>query len=200
MRQLQLEADRDASARLVTKKYMEQGYVKEGEISPIQHFLRTDSSAVFGAFVNDELYGTIAIVSDNEQGLPMEAMYQEELRALRGAHGILGEVVQFAIDQDICKNYLSQGEVNIASVPLFASVLKYAVTHKISVLVISVNPKHVALYHHIGFTIFGEEKHYEAVSAPAVPMMLETSYLESDEFSKNMLGKAIRVFLSSGAL
>ena len=192
-------AEKEHAAAIVYKKYSEEGYIHDGEEKSvlISSYLQEDISSTFGAFVGGEMYGTISLVSDGKDGLPMDSIYKHEVDIFRDAHYTIAEVVQFALDKDIAKKHLASLEVQVAAIPLFGYLLSHADKHKIDYLFISVNPKHVTFYELIGFKKFGEEKHYESVGAPAVAMSFLMKDMHGDSFGKNAITKMIATFFNA---
>ena len=191
-------SEKEKASAIVNKKYREEGYVRDEQdtISKIASYIVEENSVIFGAFVGNEIFGTLAFVFDEERGLPMEAIYKEEVNILRGKGFKVGEVVQFAVDQDIAKKHLSSVEVQLAAVPLFGRLLSYAKKKNFDYLCISVNPKHVSFYSLIGFEKIGELKHYASVDAPAVAMSFSLKEIDNTDFGKNAVTKMIKYFFS----
>lgn len=185
------DSDHDRASALVYKKYQQSNYIKEGENLSIQQYLKKESSITFGAYACGVMYGTVSLVFDNPEGLPLETIFKDEVTSLRQEGKKLAEAVQFAVDQDICKQVLPPHEVFFATLPLFARIIQEAKNREVDTLLISVNPKHVSFYEKVGFTIFGEEKHYGAVSAPAIAMSLSLATLTTPLFQESMIGKKI---------
>lgn len=192
-------SEKESAAGIVYKKYKAEGYLhEEGESSNvISSFLRKDSSDTFGVFAGGEMYGTLSLIFDTKNGLPMDSIYKNEVDTLREKKYVLGEIVQFALDKELASKHLSRLEVPMSSLPLFGYLLSQAEKNKIDHLCISVNPKHVSFYSLIGFETFGEVKHYESVDAPAVAMVFSMSNLHSESFKKNTITKMIATFFNS---
>ena len=140
------------------------------------------------------MYGTISIVLNDTCPLPMDQLYKTEVDILRNKKYKVAEVVQFAVDQNISKKYLSFSEASLSATPLFGIVLACAKEKEVDYLCISVNPKHINFYSLVGFQIIGDEKHYASVNAPAVAMCLSVKDAYSDIFVNSTIGRIIHEF------
>lgn len=102
----QTPAERLAAARLVGAMYMNEGYLAQmvataGEppaFYALHHLL--DETLVFVArdAVSGEVAGALAMVIDSPAGLPMDALYREDLDTLRAAGKKLCEFCSLAVD------------------------------------------------------------------------------------------------------
>lgn len=193
-RKLTQSFEKESAALIVNKKYSEQGYGPQGLDKEIGTYLTAESSLVFWAFVDNVMYGTVSIVFNDNSSLPMDQLYKEEVDILRKENYKVAEVVQFAVDQDISKKYLSFAEASLSAAPLFGIVLAYAKEKGVDYLCISVNPKHVNFYSQIGFHIIGDEKYYTSVNAPAVAMCLSIKDTFSHNFVNSTIGRIIHEF------
>ncbi len=151
--------ERAAARAIVRRAYAAQGYDTSDAIS---RYLEDDSATTFGLFRDDTLYGTISIVIDSADGLPMDAIYTEELSTWRAGRTRIAEVVQFAVDPD------QRAGSPFETAPLFAAVLARAIEARVRHLCISINPKHDRFYRMLGFEQVGALKHYGSVDAPAI--------------------------------
>jgi hypothetical protein len=166
------EAEELQAARaLVTRRYAAQGYATDGAFDA---YLENPATTTFGLFEGDILCGTISLVPDGQQGLPMDSVYREELAPLRAKGKRLAEVVQFAVD-DERHTGLSALAGSLVAIPLFGDVLSRAIEQHIDTLCISINPKHDRFYAMLGFREIGALKQYGAVEAPAIGRVLDVS-------------------------
>lgn len=198
-RKLTESSEKERAAMIVDKKYRKEGYITEGE--PKRHgiasYLTEENSEIIGIFADKVMYGTLSLAFDGGDGLPMDSIYKDEIDIFRLKKHKIGEVVQFALDQDIAKEHLSLLEAPVAAVPLFGYLLSYAKKNEFDYLCISVNPKHVSFYKLLGFEQFGDLKHYASVDAPAVALALKMENVTSDTFGNNAITKMIKTFFSS---
>lgn len=155
---------------IVAGEYAAQGYISAHD----EHLVR--SSHYDGAwgvrFAVEEqgenrTIGTIALVIDSEEKLPMDALYHDELDLLRQRGLRIAEVGQFAVLRDTPMHkrlYIVR--------KLFATIISELEERAIDAVVITVNPKHDNAYTMFGFSTFGNIKPYAAVGgAPAVPKL-----------------------------
>ncbi len=142
---------------LVEKVYTKKGYTFSKNFQPAD---------VFYVAVEGIITATISIVPDSlSDGLPLDKIYKEEARELRNRYGTIGEVIEFAVDDD---NPKASG-LRTLVLPLFREILYCARTKKINVLGITVNPIDTRFYSLLGFQ--GDctvEKTHPGVGAPAV--------------------------------
>ena len=164
-RVIQNDVDRLAARAIVKRAYEAQGY---GTGSRIAQYLQGPDAITFGLIRDDTLYGTISVVVDSEQGLPMDTIYADELSPWRSLGEKLAEVVQFAVDHDVYAAAFGTKPTLFGAVPLFAAALSHALAKNIDYLCISINPKHDHFYNMLGFKQIGARKQYESVGAPAI--------------------------------
>jgi len=175
--------------RLITAVYEKSGYVREGESSALSRFLASTATATFIARAADRIVGTISVISDSPEGLPMDLLYKNELAPLRQRGLLLAEVGQFAIEPEVGL------KDRTLSLSLFKLALHYGLRKGFDLFCITVNPKHEAFYRSMGFEIFAETRDYPSVeNAPAVPMTLDLKKLAAlagSGASMNILVKEI---------
>jgi hypothetical protein len=152
---------------LVYREYLRQGYIKDFKQSGlhlnIHHIL--PETAVF-ILKSAKVISTLTHITDTELfGLPMDSLYQEELKPLRDAGRKLVELSSLATSREACGRNLF--------LYLFREVYWYALRRNIQDFCIMVNPKHARFYNEIFFfQEIGPEKHYSRVGAPAVALRL----------------------------
>jgi len=152
--------------QLVYKNYLKSEYV-DPHPSEMRYgaFNALPSTATFVAKLNDEIVTTASVVFDSPLGLPLEAIYHDEVEGLRAEHLRLCEVTMLA----------DRRRLGFRALPsilnLFRLILRYALTfEKTTDVVISVNPSHDAFYtKYLPFSDLGPLRYYPAVkNAPAV--------------------------------
>ena len=173
-----IACDRDEflnAFRLVYQSYLHCGLVRPNpdlvRITPYQMLPTTE---VFVATKEDQVVATVSLVKDGKLGLPMEAVFGEEVgrRRLQGVH--LGEVSCLA----------SRERSLMRSLPvvlrLMGLMAQCAQRRGVNQLIIAVHPKHAKFYQSfIAFEPIGDERPYGAVcDKPAVAMMLDLDRLE----------------------
>lgn len=169
-----LATDRDAleeAFRLVHDQYVAQGYMDphpSGWRLSIHNAL--PSTRVFVARAGGRVVATITLIVDSPLGLPMDEIYADDLRGLRGERRDLAEVSGLAVHPD----YQSSGVAILLR--LFRMLVLYAAEMaRLSDLCIAVNPHHAAFYRKaFHFRILGGLKQYRKVNgAPAVALRLD---------------------------
>ncbi len=164
----------EKSSQLVRKEYLKEGYIDKAERSkknPVSHGNLLPVSVTFQAGIGETLLATISIVTDGARGMPMEAIYKEEVNALRNKNRKIAEISQLAINREhmegIGKNKIKAQSLVLLS--LFRVVFYYAHFHDIDTLCIAINPKHEGFYDSLGFQSIGTLKYYSSVNnAPAL--------------------------------
>jgi hypothetical protein len=155
--------------KLIKRMYSWRGY----DTGSASVFSQDDNRVTFEASSKHELFGTLTLGIDSEQGLLADELYGKEIDAFRLKNKKVCEVSKLAIDS----KYGSK-EV-LAS--LFHLAYIYARTiHKASDAFIEVNPRHAGFYKRmLGFQPIGEIRTCERVGAPAVLLHLELDYMDA---------------------
>ncbi|MCA9238322.1 MAG: hypothetical protein KDA44_22775 [Planctomycetales bacterium] len=139
-------------------------------ITPHQLHPCTD---VFVALLRGEVISTLSLVRDGELGLPLEAVYPDEVRARRAAGIRLGEVSCLADRRREPARFFG----------LFSDLARLmtqtAERDGIDQLLIAVHPRHARMYRRaMGFEQVGEYREYEAVNGnPAVALCLDLKFV-----------------------
>lgn len=194
-RELEDEGERLAARRIVERAYAAQGYdTKNGAIAA---YLQGSGAATFGLFANETLYGTLSLVPDGPDGLPMDAIYRKELAPWRAEGKKLAEVVQFAVDHETYRRAAGKNPSPLVAVPLFVAVLSRAIKAGLDYLCISINPAHDRFYDMLGFKQIGPLKQYDSVNAPAIARALYVPHWQQNPTIKTFLGKEILRGVSS---
>lgn len=180
-----IESDFTSIVELVRRVYAKEGYVKAGDTNyGISAFI--GKSYTFSTYAqhqgSTDIIGTISVVSDNSEGLPMDTIYREELQVYRSNEKKIAEACQFAIDTDLfgipttlCGEETLKLEV---SVGLIRTAVLHCLHSGIDYLCFVVNPKHAAFYESLGCTRVGETKQYPSVNeAPACAYVLDVQSL-----------------------
>jgi hypothetical protein len=148
-----------AAFRLVYEQYQRSGLMNPNKcgmrITPY-HLLPT--TEVLVALEGSKLTCTMSLVCDSEKGLPMEAVYPDEIAGLRLKGLSLAEVSCFAESQD--EGDSSQSAV-FQLMPLMAQL---AYRRGADVLLIAVRPRHARFYQRfLGFDAIAEERSHGRV-------------------------------------
>lgn len=155
---------------LLYQEYRSAGYVEEKPDNLLftRHHLLPDTT-VFVAASDERVLSTATLVRDSSHsGLPMDDLYGPELDTLRRQKRRLVEVCSLASDRQL---FSRSGTHHFISL-----VYYYFLYMGVDDVCIMVNPKHVRLYKSLfGFEVFGEEKHYPRVNAPAIALRVDTA-------------------------
>ena len=147
---------RNSASMVVNRQYSARGY-GSSHVLPIAQNLVT-----FTASSKNEVFGTITLVADSEEGLAAEKTFPKEIASLRNKDGkSLCELTKFAFDPS------PDSRPFLAS--LFHIVYLYGSERfSSSDLLIEVNPRHVRFYEiMLGFEKIGGIAVNEKVKAPS---------------------------------
>src|SRR6218665_917604 len=155
----------DCAHRLVARRYADRGYLNNlvdaassGE----------DALTICSAFVGQVTVGTIAVRFESSRGLNADAIFGAELAELRAGGLNICEFSRLAVDH-------AAGHDKKVLAQLFH--LAYLHAHRLGgceLLVIEVNPRHVAFYRRmLGFQVCSESRLNPRVNAPALLMSLD---------------------------
>lgn len=151
---------------VVYQEYLKSGYIKKPEPPFLQYSLYNllPKTCVFIFKSYLKVVSTLTYIPDTELfGLPMDALYNKELDALRSKGRKVVELGGLATESN--KRWRN------LVIFLCKAMFHYAAFTNVNDLCIMVNPKHVRFYNMIFlFEPFGEEKFYKAVGAPAVAL------------------------------
>ena len=158
--------DLEAAARLVHDVYVARGLRDAARPRDSD----ANRSVVFIARLAGVVGATISLVTDGPRGLPADALYGPELRALRGRRRRLAEVSGLAVATRCRGSALALVRPLVQLVGIYARDIEHA-----DELCIAVHPRHAPFYARaFGFAPFGAEKPYPAVKdAPAVGLRLD---------------------------
>lgn len=152
-----------AVGELVERRYAWRGY--KGTTLSAQ---REDALTICSASQGDHIVGTIAVRFASPRGFNAETCFSTELAELREGGRVLCEFTRLAMDEEVRDNKRVLAR-------LFH--LAYLHGHRLGgcdMVVIEVNPRHVAFYRRmLGFTVRSEVRMNPSVDAPAVLMSLD---------------------------
>ncbi len=163
-------SERSGAAMLIERRYSWRGYLTQ----PLAH-LPSRNRLIFAAssIVEQEVFGTLTLGLDSEEGLLADALYKEEIDVFRSAGRRVCEVSKFAVDP------------RYGSKEVFASLFHLAYIyahhfHQATDAFIEVNPRHAAFYQRqLGFRRLGDMRICPRVNAPAVLLHLNLAYIEA---------------------
>lgn len=162
--------ERLGAFRLAYSSYLRAGLCKECReavrITPYQLLPTTD---IIVAELRGEIISTLSLVRDGELGLPLEAIYPEEVKHRRDAGKRLAEVSCLADRRrDVVRFF-----------PLFCELARVMMQmgerEGVDQLLIAVHPRHARMYRRaMGFKQVGDDRDYPAVNGnPAVMLSLD---------------------------
>jgi hypothetical protein len=151
MARFQAREDREAFAELV-RRYERFAYrVAFCPYVRLHHLL--DESTVFVAVSRGRIVGTVTTIVDSEAGLPMEALYEEEVMSLREAGRRPCEFCSVALEPNP-----GSGTARLL-LDLFRLAYRHATwVSGASDVCITLKPSHAAFYHRLGFVRMGRSK------------------------------------------
>lgn len=150
--------------QLVNRRYADRGY-----INSLLSSHHEDAVTVCSAFQGERTVGTIAVrFESSPRGLNADAIFMSELADLRSGGATLCEFSRLAVDHDARDNK-----------HVLARLFHLAYLHAYrlagcELLVIEVNPRHVAFYRRmLGFKVCSESRLNQRVNAQAVLLSLD---------------------------
>jgi hypothetical protein len=120
---------------------------------------------------------TMSLVPDNRMlGLPLDVLYENEMRVLRRQRRRMAEVISLAASDD-----LSLREFRQAFIAIIRLMKQYHVTHGGDTWVITVNPRHSTYYTKaLGYRQIGDQREYSSVQGhPAIAYMLDRELMQA---------------------
>lgn len=132
------------------------------------HHLLPTTSTIIARF-QDSIIGTLTLIRDSQDGLPIESVYGAEVAAMRREGHVLAEVSCLATEP------LSRTEYPYVCMRLMRFLGQHARFLGVERLLIATHPRHFPFYRHtMGFRGFGRETSYPTVAgAPAVAALMD---------------------------
>jgi hypothetical protein len=164
--------------RLLYLEYLKRGYVEENSSG----FHYTDHSLLpktktFLLREKSSLVGTISLISDSSNGLPMESVFPAEVKTVRSSGRRIAEASLLALSSEVFKRgcfSMTSFKKFKALFLLFKILFEHVRVGEITDLLITVHPKHEALYRYLRFEVMGPIRFYPgACQKPALPMKLD---------------------------
>ena len=160
--------EREAAFRLIHHAYTLNGLMAANSsgmrITPF-HLLPT--SDLFVAYRQGTVIYTMTLISDDEQGIPLEGVFKSEVQKRRNANGAyLAEVSCLASQV----GYFPRGQMYHVFVRLASLMVQSARENGVERLLIACHPRHSRFYERLlGFTRISEPRDYAPVqNKPAV--------------------------------
>lgn len=162
------------SFALVYREYLDSGYITSPHPSGLHfsafNFLPSTCIFIFRTFLT--VISTLTQIFDSDEfGLPMDALYREELDHLRSQGRKITELSALATPK----------ETRWCNLMVFLSktMFEYSRLNGVNDICIMVNPKHVRFYKTMFlFDDFGPERFYAGVGAPAVALRIDMDNIE----------------------
>ena len=157
-------AELDRASALLQRRYAWRGY----SIAPLK--ARRRRSITLTASHEGATVATITAALDSAEGLYVEALYPDCVRALREPGRKLCEFTKFAVDESVRSQALLGAIFHVACMYVLE-------VHHCTDALIEVNPRHVRFYEQmLGFTCAAEQRLDESVNAPAVLLRLDMQH------------------------
>lgn len=154
--------------QLIRCMYSWRGYHTENAIFPSHN----PNRLILEASIGQDPVGTLTVGLDSEEGMLVDTLYEQEIRAFRTKDRKLCELSKLAIDPLHSSKELLASLVNLAYI--YARTL-----HNVNDAFIEVNPRHAGFYKRmLGFRQIGEKRTCHRVDAPAVLMHLKLDYMD----------------------
>ena len=157
------DEERENADALVARRYSSRGYA-----STRLSTYNEEALIVCSACQGVSTVGTVAVRFDSSSGFNADATFPTEMQELRESGERICEFSRLAVDEDAADNKR-----------VLARLFHVAYLHghrlgACNLLVIEVNPRHVAFYRRLlGFTVRSEARINERVNAPSVLMTLD---------------------------
>jgi hypothetical protein len=179
--------------RLVYESYLAVGYAKENR-DGLWYGLHDALPAIRTLLMKSERrpVATLTLIPDTVVGLPADSIYEDKLSPLRAQGHRLCEVASLARDMSAA----TEGHTGMRAIFRAAYSLALHLDH-FTDFVITVNPRHVGYYRrYFRFEVWGEERSYGKVGAPAVLLKLDlTRAQELFETRTSMASEATTPFM-----
>ncbi len=145
--------------RLRYQNYLRKGYIPENPSRIMSdQWDRLATTIHYVAVRCGNVIGSVRLVLDSEEGLPMERVFPDEIHQLRKEGGMLAEASALVTAHE---DHKSNGNLWLRlSRHLFAEAKKRNVDH----LSIAVTQNHLDFYKRIHFDTIGPRKHYGALN------------------------------------
>jgi len=173
---------RTADERLEASRLVYQQYVAAELIGPnpykvhlVPAHLNDATTVIIGEY-GGRVICSVCLIGDSRDGLPMEAIYAQEIRQRRDAGLVLGEVSCLAISEVTAKSFLP------TLIGMTRLMAQHARHRDIDHLVIAAHPKHARFYERfMGFQRFGILRRYPRFrNHPAVASCLDFETIDRD--------------------
>ena len=154
--------------KLIKSMYSWRGYHTENAVFSSHN----PNRLTLEASIEQHMVGTLTVGLDSEEGLLVDTLYEQEIRAFRSNDRKVSELSKLAINPQYSSKELLASLFNLAYI--------YArIVHKATYFFIEVNPRHAGYYKRmLGFHQIGEKRVCPRVNAPAVLLHLDLDYVD----------------------
>ena len=169
VRRVGLPDRRSKASMLIERMYSRRGYQTE-TASVLPH---RPTRITLETSKGEELFGTLTLGLDSEEGLLADALYQPEMNGLRATGRKLCEISRLAVDPQY-------GSKEVLASLFHLAYIYARIIHKATDVLVEVNPRHAGFYKRmLGFRQIGEVHTCPRVNAPAVLLHLELAYMDT---------------------
>ncbi|MBV8122970.1 MAG: hypothetical protein JOY60_12595 [Burkholderiaceae bacterium] len=175
--------------QLVEHRYQDRGYREMTDAAPSLHAFANSELLTLTMSHYGDVCGTISIRFDGPHGLAADEVFPAEMRELRTSGMALCEFTKLALDIEETSRQVLAHLFHRAYLCAFRQ-------HEAELMVIEVNPRHVAFYRRLlGFNVLSDVRMNPRVNAPAV--LLSLSMVEAQQQiarygGHGELGKVVR--------
>jgi len=164
----------EASLRLRYQNYLQKGYICENQsMTMSDKWDRLAATIHFVAVRNGSVTGSVRLVLDSEEGLPMERVFPDEICQLRKDGGMLAEASALVTVSG------SRNPAGNLWLRLSRHIFAEAQKRKVDNLCIAVTQNHLGFYERALFERIGAGKHYKALNSVfAYPLQLRVRQVQ----------------------
>lgn len=187
----------DLAVDLVRRVYTRIGYInpqKKVDLAAHTYLKRADAATIVATSA-DSAIGTISIITNQQELLPMYDVYGPELDELIKEGYALSEIRRFAIDGDLVVQHNKEHkeeavEETDISLRLLAIAIKYALHQQCDFICFMIKPGHRLFYEALGAKQIGDERPCPAIDGKPVlgyKLDIRPLYKKQSFFKKNFL-------------
>ena len=185
-------ADISVVRELLTREYYRQGYITQEALENTQHtlfpFLDKEVTTTFIAESAGEVYASMSLVLDSENGFPMDIVFKSDLDRFREQGLRLAEDCYMVVSAEKRQQLRQQNRDMETLTKLFRAVVQRAIEAGVDILCGETNPKHALIYTALGFEAVGSERPNPLVNgAPALGKALDLRRLRELQLQHPLL-------------
>ncbi|WP_182871040.1 N-acyl amino acid synthase FeeM domain-containing protein [Rhodopirellula sp. JC639] len=174
--------EREDAFRLIHDAYVKSGLMTPNKtrmrVTPFHLLPTTD---LFIAYHNGNVIYTMTLISDDQMGIPLEAVYGSEVDQRRRASGAYFAEVSCLASRT---GYFNRNRMFNVFVQLAALMVQSARENGVQRLLVACNPRHARFYQsYLGFSQIGDQKVYGQVcNKPAVALEHDFEKLDQQSY------------------